>query len=110
MARFFAVNWAVAVGWLLLAIATTSSAVYWYGQVYGWHDAEATATAELQAKGINAEHYKTVEYGDTVRVLFAREQPGHYVDMTVQRARDGKWAVTKCNKDFAPCADEPALR
>lgn len=102
MARFFAVNWTVALLWLIVAIGTTSTTAYWYGRVYGWRGAESVATAELLASGIEAEHYSTTDYGDQVRVLFSRKEPGHYIDATVERDRNGKWAVTELNKDFSP--------
>lgn len=110
MARFFAVNWAITSAWLALAVVTTSTTAYWYDQVYGWRGAEATAAAELHAKGIDATHYKTTDYGDSVRVLYSRTEPGHYVDVSV-RKKQGKWAVTSINKDFVPWTkDDPALR
>lgn len=110
MGRFFVVNPALTVAWLMLAIATTSTTAYWYGKVYGWRGAESTAVVEVEASGIEAEHHSTTDYGDHVRVLFSRKEPGHYVDVAVEK-KQGKWAVTSFNKDFVPWTkDDTASR
>lgn len=100
--RFFAVNWAVAVGWLVIAVASLGTSLHYYGKAWGWRGAESTAVAEVQASGIDAEHYSTTDYGESVRVLFSRRDNGHFVDVDLKRDRNGKWVVTSFNKDFAP--------
>ncbi len=102
MARFFGVNWGVAVLWLAVASSSVGTYLYWHGKVFGWHGAQATAAEELHVRGIKAEHYSTTNYGDSVRVLFSKSEPGHFVDVDVERDRNGKWAVTSLNKDFVP--------
>lgn len=110
MARFFAVNWAVAVGLFVSLSAVISIDVYLYDQVFGWMGAEAVAIEEMRSRGLtDYRHDSTHEHGDTVRVLFAAPAPGHFADMTVSRDRMGKWVVTAFDKDFQPWKkDEPS--
>ncbi len=105
LVKFFAVNPAAAVVWIIVASGCIGTTLHWYGKVYGWRGAESTAIAAVAESDVAGccKHYKTIPYDGSVRVLFSRtKEPGHYLDLTVEQDGRGKWAVTQFNKDFVP--------
>ena len=77
--------------------------LYLYDKVYGgWSTAESLAIAEVESRGIAAEHYQTIDHDSSVRVLFSKPEHGHYVDVILRKDRQGKWQVHTFNKDFVP--------
>lgn len=95
----------VQIGGLVCVLASVISCDLWlYDRVYGgWSTAESIATKEVADRGFaECEHYQTIDNDDSVRVLFSKPDAGHYIDVTLRKDRQGKWAVHTFNKDFEP--------
>lgn len=102
MARFFAVNWAVAVVWMVVAVAICGTAADYYRRIDRFKGVESIASAELDARGISGTHNSTQHSDDSARVLYDTERAGHFVEVHLSRGKNGTWHLKTINKDFVP--------